>query len=671
MIIKDLGAVSAYAYAVEKGYTGTEEEFAVLMASYATVAEEAAESAESASASAESASASASTATTKASEASTSATQASASATSASQLAQTATTKASEASASASTAGTKASEASASASTASSKASEASQSASDAQTAQGLAESARDDAIDAKTDAETARDLAQQYAESIDPENIFSAYATDTASGAVATFADGADDIAMKSVKVAIEPVQDLHGQEAPYPAGGGKNLLNNTATSGAVDGIVFTINSDGTVNVSGTASANAYYKVCEITLPAGSYVLSGCPANGSTSTYRLYDDANWTDTGSGATITLSESTLKKIYIRVNNGVTVNNLQFKPMICYSSATDPTVFAPYSNICPISGWTGAEVVRTGKNLLNPDILAWSVGRTYRYMHDVVPADTPARFTFIDKDTSVDISGMYIGFSKENLFENSPKSYSWTINNGVMQSNQSNSAVNGTSGVLCSNVMIYPNTEEVFNALFARYYIMVELGSTATEYEPYTGDTYAITLPTEAGTVYGGELDVTNGVLTVDRAMVDLGTLDWNKSGDSPSGGFIGISRLNDANAKKFGRANVISDTYAPNLAEVGIPNIPNFTISGQSDSNNVYVRNDSATSGAELKTMLSGVYACYELATPITYTLTPTEIKSLLGNNNVWADAGDTAVTYRADTTKYIDKKIAEIVLALS
>lgn len=38
----DLGLVTAYAYAVSKGYTGTEEEFATLMASYATVAEAAA-----------------------------------------------------------------------------------------------------------------------------------------------------------------------------------------------------------------------------------------------------------------------------------------------------------------------------------------------------------------------------------------------------------------------------------------------------------------------------------------------------------------------------------------------------------------------------------------------------------------------------------------------------
>jgi hypothetical protein len=45
---------------------------------------------------------------------------------------------------------------------------------------------------------------------------------------------------------------------------------------------------------------------------------------------------------------------------------------------------------------------------------------------------------------------------------------------------------------------------------------------------------------------------------------------------------------------------------------------------------------------------------------YPLATPITYQLTPTEVRTLLGINNIWADTGDTEVTYLADTKIYID-----------
>lgn len=60
---KNLGPVTAYKYAVQHGYTGTEQEFAALMASYAIVAEEASESAANAAASASAAAESARTLT--------------------------------------------------------------------------------------------------------------------------------------------------------------------------------------------------------------------------------------------------------------------------------------------------------------------------------------------------------------------------------------------------------------------------------------------------------------------------------------------------------------------------------------------------------------------------------------------------------------------------------
>lgn len=45
-VVKNLGPATAYGYAKEKGYQGTEEEFAELMASYASVAQQAEQSAE-------------------------------------------------------------------------------------------------------------------------------------------------------------------------------------------------------------------------------------------------------------------------------------------------------------------------------------------------------------------------------------------------------------------------------------------------------------------------------------------------------------------------------------------------------------------------------------------------------------------------------------------------
>jgi lysophospholipase L1-like esterase len=139
-VVKDLGAVSAYAYAVEKGYTGTEAEFAELMADYAEVGQRAEDAADSALESKTAAQTAATTATNKASEATTAAT--------------TATTKAQEAVANAEAAARDASQAMSAESTATSKATEAT-------TAAATAVSAKDDAVSANTAAQSAKTAAQ------------------------------------------------------------------------------------------------------------------------------------------------------------------------------------------------------------------------------------------------------------------------------------------------------------------------------------------------------------------------------------------------------------------------------------------------------------------------------------------------------------------------------
>ena len=152
-VIKDLGAATAYGYAAEKGYTGTEEEFAELMASYATVGQTAVNAAQ--------------TATTKASEAATSATTATAKASEATTAATTATNKAAEAQADADAAALDASQALSAASTATTKASEATTAAATATSAATTATTAKDDAVSAKTAAQTAQAGAETAAASV------------------------------------------------------------------------------------------------------------------------------------------------------------------------------------------------------------------------------------------------------------------------------------------------------------------------------------------------------------------------------------------------------------------------------------------------------------------------------------------------------------------------
>ena len=139
----------------------------------------------------------------------------------------------------------------------------------------------------------------------------------------------------------------------------GVKNLLPMTHTSGSITryGVTCTWNNDGTMTLNGAHSSGDSSAIFEFyngsaentkMLPAGSYVLTGCPAGGSTSTYRaaLSQIAGAVDVGNGANFELSEPHYAAYRILISGNVTFTNMVFKPMIRLASITDST-FQPYA------------------------------------------------------------------------------------------------------------------------------------------------------------------------------------------------------------------------------------------------------------------------------------------------------------------------------------
>ena len=59
---------------------------------------------------------------------------------------------------------------------------------------------------------------------------------------------------------------------------------------------------------------------------------------------------------------------------------------------------------------------------------------------------------------------------------------------------------------------------------------------------------------------------------------------------------------------------------------------------------------------SPMTNEEFKQAMSGVIAIYKWNSSTEIQLTPTEVKSLLGANNIYSDSGSVEVEYRADTT---------------
>lgn len=169
--------------------------------------------------------------------------------------------------------------------------------------------------------------------------------------------------------------IQTLSNQIEAVAENGAVNLLPNDAASQVVNGITFTVNNDGSVTVSGTATATAEITIAEFYLDTKSYKFSGTPSGGSSSTYFIYHNEQsvggiQTDVGSGATFTVQNKTHKQyLKIQIANGFAVpGTLTFKPMITLSDQpnSDYAHYVPYAMtnrelteriITTPSGWDG--------------------------------------------------------------------------------------------------------------------------------------------------------------------------------------------------------------------------------------------------------------------------------------------------------------------------
>ncbi|MBQ6986892.1 MAG: collagen-like protein, partial [Oscillibacter sp.] len=233
-----------------------------------------------------------------------------------------------------------------------------------------------------------------------------------TASGNPATFDDGYP-ANVRNLVVTLTPTQSGTGDPSPdniRPISGvssvtvtrtGKNLLNMTADSRTMGGITFTVDrAAGTVTANGTATQLVSFAVGDFHFKAGTrYILSGCPAGGSSSTYYAYDgyaDHGYFDYGSGTQpFDGSAATgTTRYYARIFSGVTVNNLVFRPMIRFAD-TD-AAFEPYqgqtvaaslvdSNSNPLTVYGGTLDITTGTLTVTHVCAsftrgdAWTVGR----------------------------------------------------------------------------------------------------------------------------------------------------------------------------------------------------------------------------------------------------------------------------------------------------
>lgn len=331
----------------------------------------------------------------------------------------------------------------------------------------------------------------------------------------------------------------------------------------------------------------------------------------------------------------------------------------------------------SNVRPITGWTGMNVVRTGKNLFQtvPFEQKTQNGVTFTYNADgtvtLNGTSTARAYQYLRTYTSgwlengqtytASLSGLPSGALS--TFINLTYSDNGTTYAGTYGNVTGNNSKTFTTSHNYVAVLLDIPSGQVFNNNTIK--VQVQAGSSASDWEPYNGETYPISWADEAGTIYGGTLDVTNGLLTVDRASVVVSSLGLNY------------------NAPQTGHAyfyGTIADKVRPAINDTGHPLMCSMLPYGgakyasaftdlavfQSANANIYIVDDSCANKAAYEAKYNNAQIVYYLATPITYQLTPQAVMTILGHNNIWADTGDVEVAYCADTKMYIDKVIAAL-----
>jgi hypothetical protein len=271
-----------------------------------------------------------------------------------------------------------------------------------------------------------------------------------------------------------------------------GNQLIDNSGIESAtVEGVTFMVKEDGSIVANGTTGENiAIFYVGTVKLDSSKeYILSGCGGTGSTSTYSIRINNNVTsydDVGKGITFNGGNDGEFKPFIFIRANQTVSNVVFKPMLRLSSVADDT-YEPFANGPTPNPDFPQEIVNAGvtKNLFDvekaKDESNYIWGSIYPYFPVYVGAGNTITFSCnLSNATNYPRTvTIFDAVDGNNL------SYIWHNENTTLQKDE----VTITS----PNDYIYIRlgclqTETLLWLDFITD-IQIELGSVATEYEPF--------------------------------------------------------------------------------------------------------------------------------------------------------------------------------------
>ena len=438
-----------------------------------------------------------------------------------------------------------------------------------------------------------------------------------------------------KNPIITFEPIQDLHGQSKPYPAGGGKNKFNKDDAASIINGYVSTTIREGnnTRTVFIKCKPNTTYTVSKT---AGQRFVIAYTKELPDIGVTVYGSVSG-NTASSLTITTSsdaEYVVAYIYNSDNDSGTAE--QMIASIQIEEGSSATSYAPYENICPISAYDKIEVLSCGKNLAV----------------DLLPvAGSGGAPTITQNGNQYTFSGTTSGGAFITMPIRANKTYvlSYTVVSGSFGNVRAYSDLSSTTNL----GTITPNTAFTFaQDGYVRFWIgstvtisnlQLEEAESATTYEPPVKTT---SISESLGqTVYWFEHDIRSGKPKIKGSdKIDLGSLTWTMYGSGSSAYFDAPHGL--SNIKDIGDG--FCECYKISQAS-SVSNMQNGEI--RFGSTKIFIKDTTQSSASDLTTALNGKYAVAELATPTEIQLTPHEISLLKDYAYVYTNGTSIAFDY--------------------
>lgn len=463
-----------------------------------------------------------------------------------------------------------------------------------------------------------------------------------------------------------------------PFPYIGCGGVQEKTA-----NGVTYTISEDGTITVNGTSTASVYINLqirSNENTPlydAGDYVLSGCHASGSINTYHIYaqiegNDTAYRDYGNGVTFNLTERKRIGIVVVLNSGVTFTNAIFKPML--KSGTVAGEFVPY-----FAGLKNAfinSIKSTGRNVFNVNTdfikaieekwyttypvkvengIFYSSGKRGVAVGSCICCELVENKDYVlSFIANFDEATEYPATVELNFFND------WTGNKFNSLKNIRKVVVNGGNTITFNSSDFRYVAVGAFSVTLhgtALSNIQIEYGKVATDFKPYTENTFQLPQTLELGK--WDKFNPQTGELTrVSKRIVFDGTEAWTVQSIN-SNGLINLS-YNTVNA---GNGLGIGGACYCNLYSVDDSLIANSTrIAFLFQGRNFFVREDATVfpSADEWKAHLAELYAAgnpltieYEIATPTTETLT-----DIPKSYTAWKNGSETIIQGETDNSAY-------------